>query len=130
MNKAEVVYAGAKIRNFLQFTTLLFLFCHSSLLFMPVQRYEIFCNSQLKYAKDYSDAGCLCRCKDTKFFAIHNYLFKILEPETVVYAGAKIRNFLQFTTDTEFQRYAVSCLCRCKDTKFFAIHNILRSSTP
>ena len=63
---------------------------------------------------------CLCRCKDTKFFAIHNPILKEEEREKVVYAGAKIRNFLQFTTVHLFdvivhrlfmpvQRYEIFC---------------------
>ena len=118
-----VVYAGAKIRNFLQFTTPSSPRRNCCSLFMPVQRYEIFCNSQHLAVIDAVDAvvyagakirnflqfttaqgigtavsGCLCRCKDTKFFAIHNQLCNILKMSKVVYAGAKIRNFLQFTT--------------------------------
>ena len=44
------------------------------------------------------ERSCLCRCKDTKFFAIHNDDKDAVLAYTVVYAGAKIRNFLQFTT--------------------------------
>ena len=149
-----VVYAGAKIRNFLQFTTHGGCWNLASVLFMPVQRYEIFCNSQpIRFeAKDI--LGCLCRCKDTKFFAIHNREEFPVGDVVVVYAGAKIRNFLQFTTAKRLgsdlaalfmpvQRYEIfcnsqlkcpckirfpSCLCRCKDTKFFAIHNFHRQA--
>ena len=67
-------------------------------LFMPVQRYEIFCNSQLGYRNSLLIQSCLCRCKDTKFFAIHNLNIRHKTIQIVVYAGAKIRNFLQFTT--------------------------------
>ena len=93
-----VVYAGAKIRNFLQFTTSAFSSPVASLLFMPVQRYEIFCNSQQYSVRPKLPRCCLCRCKDTKFFAIHNFRTAPHFFSRVVYAGAKIRNFLQFTT--------------------------------
>ena len=143
-----VVYAGAKIRNFLQFTTAQIRRSYKLVLFMPVQRYEIFCNSQPRAwmrrrgSVVYAGAkirnflqfttmaiymelltSCLCRCKDTKFFAIHNASAARSGSASVVYAGAKIRNFLQFTTADKRVAEIKSCLCRCKDTKFFAIHN-------
>ena len=71
---------------------------------MPVQRYEIFCNSQQSKMSIIFWFGCLCRCKDTKFFAIHNRLSYLRPRCSVVYAGAKIRNFLQFTTPKARQR--------------------------
>ena len=87
---------------------------------MPVQRYEIFCNSQHKEVFMDESVCCLCRCKDTKFFAIHNPQGGGDGVGRVVYAGAKIRNFLQFTTripeqsaDPELfmpvQRYEIFC---------------------
>ena len=70
-----VVYISAKIRNFQQFTTLCLRIVLVSRLFISVQRYEIFSNSQRLAT---SSMCCL-----------------------VVYISAKIRNFQQFTTNIQ-----------------------------
>ena len=95
----------------------------NNLLFLRVQRYEIFCNSQLFVNEQNLYKGCFCECKDTKFFAIHNPRGVDASRRRVVSASAKIRNFLQFTTYGHRCRFSRRCFCECKDTKFFAIHN-------
>ena len=69
-----VVYDYAKILNLKQFTTILFLILG------------------LKC--------CLWLCKDTKFKAIHNNPYLMMQHGGVVYDYAKILNLKQFTTTT------------------------------
>ena len=125
-----VVYAGAKIRNFLQFTTSRITGINQGQLFMPVQRYEIFCNSQPPRSCASSSSGCLCRCKDTKFFAIHNRRFRLRYSGRVVYAGAKIRNFLQFTTPQDKISEYVTLFMPVQRYEIFCNSQLARTSPP
>ena len=55
--------------------------------------------------------------------AIHNNGGDCFLCRIVVYANAKILNWKQFTTITNWPSEFFGCLCKCKDTKLKAIHN-------
>ena len=61
---------------------------------------------------------------ESNFFAIHNAPLPNAQRLSVVFDAAKILIFLQFTTVRKVLSFLYRCLLCCKDTNFFAIHNI------
>ena len=118
-------------------------------LFVLLQRYTFWSNSQRLSTADSFRGCCLYYCKDTLFEAIHNYTQTRLLDVLVVCITAKIHFLKQFTTCYRksavtpllfvlLQRYTFwsnsqpadaknvgqnRCLYYCKDTLFEAIHN-------
>ena len=145
----KVVYATTKIHILKQFTTLEREAIVLNLLFMLLQRYTFWSNSQPSRFWMREEERCLCYYKDTHFEAIHNQGLGYYSRARVVYATTKIHILKQFTTlfvdciSTSMlfmllQRYTFwsnsqlfgtvnlvesGCLCYYKDTHFEAIHN-------
>ena len=68
-----VVFYTAKIQNWKQFTTTLFVPHMFNMLCFTLQRYKIESNSQLLKRNKENTESCVLHCKDTKLKAIHNY---------------------------------------------------------
>ena len=117
-------------------------------MFVLLQRYTFWSNSQHISPRLSKTHCCLYYCKDTLFEAIHNHnvvysvylvLFVLLQRYTfwsnsqpldnqykiigVVCITAKIHFLKQFTTNFSHIYFTFSCLYYCKDTLFEAIHN-------
>ena len=144
-----VVCITAKIHFLKQFTTHTCRTFQYLVLFVLLQRYTFWSNSQLGLDAKLLGSSCLYYCKDTLFEAIHNTYPTDFVSANVVCITAKIHFLKQFTTDTAYiydvhrlfvllQRYtfwsnsqpcalclhsAYRCLYYCKDTLFEAIHN-------
>ena len=71
-----VVCITAKIHFLKQFTTVCSLFTFSVSLFVLLQRYTFWSNSQRGVQNANFVNGCLYYCKDTLFEAIHNFVVK------------------------------------------------------
>ena len=94
----NVVCITAKIHFLKQFTTIK---VHSNLseeLFVLLQRYTFWSNSQPLSTLWIITKCCLYYCKDTLFEAIHNYFLRIPWISGVVCITAKIHFLKQFTT--------------------------------
>ena len=120
------------------------------MLFVLLQRYTFWSNSQRWIKIITNSSSCLYYCKDTLFEAIHNRQWVAIRRKEVVCITAKIHFLKQFTTNRVLrclasllfvllQRYtfwsnsqplrdnlvlAKGCLYYCKDTLFEAIHNV------
>ena len=149
LDRVSVVCITAKIHFLKQFTTTTKRPHYHLLLFVLLQRYTFWSNSQLSASLNSMTVGCLYYCKDTLFEAIHNFILKYPQLSYVVCITAKIHFLKQFTTMSKrstaqsllfvlLQRYTfwsnsqlelavilcvMSCLYYCKDTLFEAIHN-------
>ena len=95
----QVVCITAKIHFLKQFTTCREYKVNWQVLFVLLQRYTFWSNSQ-------------------HILVIHHIVY-------VVCITAKIHFLKQFTTDVYNSVFAVCCLYYCKDTLFEAIHNII-----
>ena len=97
----QVVYATTKIHILKQFTTNGMLINVAYMLFMLLQRYTFWSNSQHNTARPSCTSCCLCYYKDTHFEAIHNSRCNNPICNGVVYATTKIHILKQFTTSWE-----------------------------
>ena len=93
-----VVFAGAKVQDLMQLTT--------------IQKLAV------------GEFGCVCGCKGTRFNATHNALDGLCSMFWVVFAGAKVQDLMQLTTGVQNYTPDVGCVCGCKGTRFNATHNI------
>ena len=123
LSRHLVVCITAKIHFLTQFTTNENFKNFSYQLFVLLQRYTFWRNSQQKRISDQHEACCLYYCKDTLFDAIHNTSVENFPNELVVCITAKIHFLTQFTTFCGYHHQCCSCLYYCKDTLFDAIHN-------
>ena len=98
------------------------------LLFIPVQRYEIFSNSQPILNHWFFGVGCLYQCKDTKFLAIHNSEARHLVDKRLFIPVQRYEIFSNSQPWNWGWRKRQGCLYQCKDTKFLAIHNMARAT--
>ena len=97
---ANVVCITAKIHFLKQFTTKLNIISYDSKLFVLLQRYTFWSNSQPVADILMIASRCLYYCKDTLFEAIHNSTFGQGNQGGVVCITAKIHFLKQFTTLT------------------------------
>ena len=118
-----VVCITAKIHFLKQFTTLIGMTAIYPELFVLLQRYTFWSNSQPSPLLKSIQTGCLYYCKDTLFEAIHNshwyerylsWLFVLLQRYTFWSNSQQRDNLI---------KQGKSCLYYCKDTLFEAIHN-------
>ena len=100
-SSGRIVLATAKIHILKQFTTICMEHLAILLLCLLLQRYTFWSNSQHPRSYPVRIAHCACYCKDTHFEAIHNTSSKVLFPERIVLATAKIHILKQFTTLTD-----------------------------
>ena len=119
----EVVCITAKIHFLKQFTTFSAASSNAASLFVLLQRYTFWSNSQLSNRSFLNFLSCLYYCKDTLFEAIHNCLrstcrywslFVLLQRYTF-WSNSQLVEVLEVDI--------LSCLYYCKDTLFEAIHN-------
>ena len=92
-----VVFAFAKVINFMLITTL--------------------------SAGSWLSEGCFCFCKGNQFYANHNRRDRINSRAHVVFAFAKVINFMLITTNNKVITTLVCCFCFCKGNQFYANHN-------
>ena len=118
-----VVYATTKIHILKQFTTNGRYSLADIKLFILLQRYTFWSNSQLSSHDNTPAESCLYYYKDTHFEAIHNKIAWAWSMRQVVYTTTKKHILKQFTTGFVHRFFAVCCLCYYKDTHFEAIHN-------
>ena len=118
-----VVCITAKIHFLKQFTTVWRLLPYTWGLFVLLQRYTFWSNSQPLFGLYIAPHSCLYYCKDTLFEAIHNGVRNVNVPLSVVCITAKIHFLKQFTTIKCINDFTFGCLYYCKDTLFEAIHN-------
>ena len=75
------------------------------------------------------DNGCLCHRKGNEFWANHNRKACTKYHNRVVFVTAKVMNFEQITTLSNYNRIFVSCLCHRKGNEFWANHNFSEDET-
>ena len=97
-----VVFAFAKVINFMLITTL--------------------------SAGSWLSEGCFCFCKGNQFYANHNRRDRINSRAHVVFAFAKVINFMLITTLLYAQISGACCFCFCKGNQFYANHNKQQSN--
>ena len=95
-----VVCITAKIHFLKQFTTYPYSIWWFCSLFVLLQRYTFWSNSQLSLNLNFCCKCCLYYCKDTLFEAIHNRRSSSFNKNLVVCITAKIHFLKQFTTHT------------------------------
>ena len=98
MRTREVVCITAKIHFLKQFTTVFICLLDGFLLFVLLQRYTFWSNSQPFVLNRIVQISCLYYCKDTLFEAIHNVKLVSKFLVLVVCITAKIHFLKQFTT--------------------------------
>ena len=95
----RIVFVTAKVMNFEQITTT-----------RQLNNYELY---------------CLCHRKGNEFWANHNYWSIWSYWVLIVFVTAKVMNFEQITTATNWINSSANCLCHRKGNEFWANHNRL-----